>query len=181
MSNLSRRTAVGIGLAGLSVPMHSFANTALPEAPSLLHITSLHINVAMPQESGTIDGKRKRFIPITGGSMDGPQLRGDIMPGGGDWQSIHEDGLTDIYARYSLRTHDGVVIGITNPGVRVASADVTRRIAAGEVVSPSEYYFRSSPVFDVANGRYEWLRRKVFVARGIRKPDHVILEVFEVG
>lgn len=73
------------------------------------------------------------------------------------------------------------MIGITNPGVRVASAEVTRRIASGEEVDPRDYYFRSTPVFDVTEGRYDWLRRKVFVGRGIRKPDHVLLEVFEVG
>lgn len=180
MSILNRRTALGMGLVGLVMPTRA-ALAATPEVPSLQLVTSLRINVAPPQEQGVIDGKRKRFIPITGGSMNGPRLMGDVLPGGGDWQSIHNDGMTEIFARYSLRTHDGVTIGITNPGVRVASADVTRRLAAGEDVPPSEYYFRSTPVFDVAEGAYSWLRRKVFVGRGIRKPDHVLLDIYEVS
>lgn len=180
MSRLTRRTAIGLGLAGLTSPILS-ATVSGPEVPVLRLVTSLRINVASPQEQGMIDGKRKRFIPITGGSMEGPRLNGDVLEGGGDWQSIHSDGLTEIFARYSLRTKDGVTIGITNPGVRVASADVTRRIAAGENVPASEYYFRSTPVFDVAPGPYDWLRRRVFVGRGVRKPDHVLLDIFEVS
>lgn len=180
MSLFTRRTAIGLGLAGLSAPILAATGDGA-EMPVLRLVTSLRINVATPQEQGMIDGKRKRFIPITGGSMEGPRLNGEVLAGGGDWQSIHEDGLTEIFARYSLRTKDGVTIGITNPGVRVASADVTRRIAAGESVPPSEYYFRSTPVFDVAPGPYGWLRRKVFVGRGVRKPDHVLLDIFEVS
>ncbi len=180
MSSLDRRTALGIGLVGLAAPVGAIA-PAMREAPSLELVATLRINVDAPQEQGMIDGKRKRFIPITGGSMDGPRLKGEVLPGGGDWQAIHGDGLTEIFARYALRTDDGITIGITNPGVRVASAEVTRRIAAGEEVDPRDYYFRSTPVFDVTEGRYDWMRRKVFVGRGIRKPDHVLLEIFEVG
>lgn len=180
MTTLNRRTAIGIGLVGLAAPLRS-VHASASDAPSLQLVTSLRINVAAPQEQGIVDGKRKRFIPITGGSMDGPRLKGEVLAGGGDWQSIHNDGLTEIFARYSLKAQDGVIIGITNPGVRVASADVTRRIAAGEDVPPNEYYFRSTPVFDVADGAYSWLRRKVFVGRGIRKPDHVLLDVYEVS
>jgi Protein of unknown function (DUF3237) len=136
--------------------------------------------LAPPIEQGTVDGKRKRFIPITGGTIKGPKLNGVVLSGGGDWQSIHPNGLTEIYARYSMKADDGTVIAITNPGVRVASADIIARLSAGEDVDPALYYFRTTPVFEVAAGSHDWLRRSVFVARGIRKPDHVIVEVFQV-
>lgn len=180
MSILDRRAALGMGLAGLASPSFAAGDT-VGSAPTLEHVATVRINVAPAQEQGVIDGKRKRFIPIIGGTMSGLRLNGVVLAGGGDWQAIHDDGLTEIFARYSLKTDDGVTIGITNPGVRVASPDVVRRIAAGEDVPPSQYYFRSSPVFDVTNGAYAWLRRKVFIGRGIRRPDHVVLEIFEVG
>lgn len=179
MADLDRRTAIAVGLAGMAAP--ALAGPSQNDVPALTLMASIRINVDKPQEQGTIDGKRKRFIPITGGEMLGPRLKGEVLPGGGDWQSIHPDGLTELFARYTLRTEDGATIGITNPGVRVASAEVTRRIAAGEAVSPTEYYFRSSPVFDVAEGSYAWLRRRVFVGRGIRRPDHVLLDIFDVS
>lgn len=80
MSSLDRRTALGIGLVGLAAPVGAIA-PAMREAPSLELVATLRINVAAPQEQGMIDGKRKRFIPITGGSMDGPRLKGEVLPG----------------------------------------------------------------------------------------------------
>jgi Protein of unknown function (DUF3237) len=156
------------------------AGKGASKPPKLTLAFEAHITLAAPIEHGTIDGKRKRFIPITGGAVKGSKLNGIILPGGGDWQSIHPDGLTEIYARYSMKADDGTVIAITNPGVRVASPDIVARLAAGEDVDPSLYYFRTTPQFEVQAGPYAWLRRSVFVARGIRKPDHVVIEVFEV-
>ena len=150
------------------------------QPPRLTLAFEARITLAPPIEQGVVDGKRTRFIPITGGTIKGPKLNGVILAGGGDWQSIHPDGLTEIYARYSMKADDGTVIAITNPGVRVASPEVIARLAAGEDVDPSLYYFRTTPVFEVAAGPHDWMRRSVFVARGIRKPDHVVIEVFEV-
>jgi Protein of unknown function (DUF3237) len=181
MVELSRRKAISVVLAGVAAPAFGAALSAPADVPVLSLIASVRINVGSPQEQGVIDGKRKRFIPITGGAVLGPRLKGEVLPGGGDWQAIHPDGLTEIFAHYSLKTEDGATIGIKNPGVRVASADVSRRIAAGEDVPANEYYFRSSPVFDVADGAYAWLRRRVFVGRGIRKPDHVLLDIYDVS
>lgn len=158
-----------------------FAGKAEPVPPKLTFAFEARITLAPPIELGMVDGKRKRFIPITGGTVKGPKLSGVILSGGGDWQSIHPDGLTEIFARYSIKADDGTVIAITNPGVRVASADIIARLSAGEDLDPALYYFRTTPVFDVAAGPHAWLRRSVFVARGIRKPDHVIIEVFAVG
>lgn len=154
---------------------------AEPNPPELTFAFEAHISLAPPIEQGVVDGKRKRFIAITGGTVKGPKLNGVILPGGGDWQSIHPDGLTEIYARYTIKADDGTVIAITNPGIRVASADVIARLSAGEDVDPALYYFRTTPVFDVSAGPHAWLPRSVFIARGIRKPDHVVIEFFEVG
>ncbi len=148
--------------------------------PKLSLAFEAHITLAPALEQGMIDGKRKRFIPITGGQVSGPRLKGSILPGGGDWQSIHPDGLTEIFARYSIKADDGTVIAISNPGMRVASPDVIARLSAGEDVDPALYYFRTTPVFEVAAGPHAWLRRAVFIGRGIRKPDHVIVQFFVV-
>jgi Protein of unknown function (DUF3237) len=150
-------------------------------APTLTYAFSIKASLAAPLEEGEIDGKRKRFIAITGGSVDGPKLQGEVLAGGGDWQAIGPDGRTEVYARYSLKAKDGTIISVINPGVRTGPADVIARLVKGEDVDPSLYYFRTTPSFDVAPGPYEWLRNKVFVARGIRKPDHVVIDFYEVN
>jgi hypothetical protein len=136
--------------------------------------------IAAPVEQGQIDGKRKRFIPITGGQVTGARLSGTILPGGGDWQSILPGGLTEILARYAIKADDGTIITLTNPGVRVASAEVIERLAKGEDVDPRLYSVRTTPSFEAPPGPHDWMRRKVFVGRGIRRPDHVIIDFFTV-
>jgi hypothetical protein len=65
-------------------------------------------------------------------------------------------------------------------GIRHGSRDVMRRIAAGEVVDPSEYYLRKTPYFETAAPQYDWLNRIVAVGVGRRMPDHAAYDVFEI-
>jgi hypothetical protein len=160
------------------------ATAASPEIvappPGLTYAFTAHVRIAAPVEQGTVDGGRQRFIAITGGTVEGPRLTGTILPGGGDWQTILPGGLTQVVARYFLRADDGTVIGIENPGVRVASAEVTEQLARNQPVDPSAYYFRTTPRFIVTAGPHEWMRRTVFVARGIRRPTEVVIHFYAV-
>jgi len=149
-------------------------------APSLTHVFRAEVTVASPTELGVRDGVRKRLIPITGGRVEGERLRGEVLPGGADWQGIREDGTAVLDARYVIRTTDGVSITVSNVGVRRGPPDVMKRLAAGEPVDPSAYYFRTTPAFDVAAGPYGWLRDSVFVCSGARKPTVVVLDCYAV-
>ena len=149
-------------------------------APSLTYVFSLRGELAPPVENGQIDGLMKRFIPETGGVVYGPELQGLVLGGGGDWQGIAPGGLTLVQARYSIEATDGTVIGVTNTGVRCADPAVIDKLTRGIEVEPDAYYFRTNPVFEVKSGPHEWLRRHLFVARGIRKPDHVIVDFYRV-
>lgn len=152
-----------------------------PIAPGLDHVFSLFVEVAVPQEQGIVDGRQVRFVAITGGRVAGPRLNGTVLPGGGDWQAIHSDGLALLETRYAIRADDGTVIGITNPAVRVASEAVTQRLARDEPVYSADYYFRSTPRFTAPDGAYGWLRRSIFVGVGIRRPTQVEIHVFAVA
>lgn len=156
------------------------ATPAAPRPPRLTWVFTIDVELGPPQEQGIVDGRRVRFVPITGGGVHGPRLNGTVLAGGGDWQAIHADGLTEINTRYSLRADDGTVIDIVNPGVRTAEPDVVARMTRGEPVDPSLYYFRTAPRMSVADGPHGWLRRTVFVGRGVRRPDSVAIEVFAV-
>ncbi|MFM2370777.1 MAG: hypothetical protein RIS85_499 [Pseudomonadota bacterium] len=174
--------ALGIGAAlTLATAQSSLAaeGPAAP-APTLTFAFSVKATLDPVVEQGEVDTGRRRFIPITGGTVSGPALTGTVLPEGGDWQVIMPGGLTSIEARYFIKAADGTVIEVTNPGVRTASPDVIEKLAKGEPVDPSAYYFRTTPRFMVKAGPHEWLRRKVFVARGIRKPDSVVIDFYTV-
>ena len=160
----------------------SSADALGPAAPSptLDYAFTTRVEVAPPLELGEAGGGRKRFIAITGGRITGPLLSGEVLPGGGDWQTIQPDGVARVEARYFLKAADGTVIEVENSGLRVASPEVTERLARGEDVDPTSYYFRTTPRFTVRAGPHDWLQRSTFVARGIRKPDHVLIDFYVV-
>jgi len=167
-----------MGMIAVTALAAGAAQAAGPAAPA--PTLEYAFQVAAPLEQGQADGGRKRFIAITGGTVSGPMLNGEVLAGGGDWQVIEPNGLTRVEARYFLKAADGTVIEIENPGVRVATPEVIDKLARGEDVDPSAYYFRTTPRFMVTAGAHEWLRRNAFVARGIRKPDHVIVDYYVV-
>jgi Protein of unknown function (DUF3237) len=122
----------------------------------------------------------RRDVPINGGTVNGPRISGRILAGGADQQLVDESGLTIVDARYVIETEDGVRIEIRNSGVRRGSPAVLQRLAAGEVVDPEEYYFRTTPKFDAPGGAYEWLKRSVFIGSCERHAELVVVKVWRV-
>jgi hypothetical protein len=144
-------------------------------------VFELRVEVADIQFMGDTHRGNRRMIPITGGMFEGPAIKGKIQAGGYDWQVIRTDGVAELDARYVLQTYDGALITIVNQGLRRGPAEVMKRLSEGKEVDPSEYYFRSIPVFETADPKYVWLTQSVFVATGIRKPDKVLIQVYKVN
>jgi hypothetical protein len=118
--------------------------------PTLEPVMTLTVTLAPPLELGDVGEGIRRVIPITGGSFEGVNIRGQVLEGGADWNLARHDGTSELWARYTLRTDDAVLIGVLNTGIAVPTAD-------GSV------YVRTVPQFEVAGERYAWLRRSVFV------------------
>lgn len=132
------------------------------------------------QELGKTGKGIRRIVPITGGSFEGPNIKGSVVTGGYDWQLLRLDNIIEIDARYLLQADDGDLIIVVNTGLRHGPPEVMQRLAKREDVDPSEYYFRSVPVFETGNPKYAWLMQSVFIANGIRKPKQVLIDVWRV-
>ncbi len=123
----------------------------------------------------------RRYVPITGGEVDGPLLKARILDASGDWQVIRPDDVLALEARYVLETTDGVKISVVNRGLRRGPAAVIARMARGETVAPSEYYFRTSAQFDAPRGsKYEWLNESMFVTVAEREANLVIVHFYRI-
>jgi hypothetical protein len=152
------------------------------ESPGLEFAFEIKVDVSgsTMQELGKTAKGLRRIIPILGGSFHGPSIKGTIIPGGYDWQLVRLDGVAEIEARYVLKTEDNALITIVNTGLRHGPEQVMERLAKGEEVEPSLYYFRSIPVFETSEPKYEWLTKNIFIANGIRKPALVLIQVWKV-
>ena len=148
--------------------------------PSLRLLYTSAVQVGPPIVVGGISCGERRIVPIKGGAFAGPRLSGKVLPGGADWQVLRTDGIAELEARYTLETDDGALIYVLNRGIRSGSKEVMGRLARGEKVHPSEYYFRTAPVFETGAQKYQWLHRIVTVATGERLPEEVIITVYEV-
>ena len=148
--------------------------------PQLAFLFEAQVHVAAPIEMGLGPNGAHRVIPISGGIVTGHRVNGIVLPGGADWQWIRPDGAAEIEARYLIETNDGARISVVNRGLRHGPPAVLRRLAAGLPVDRAEYYFRTTPVFQTAAPRYEWLTKSVFIAIGERHPQHVLLQFWEV-
>jgi len=145
------------------------------------HLFTLTADVPGIVELGATPQGTRRIATVSGGTFRGERLSGKIQAvPGGDWILVRPDGATILDVRVTLETDDRQLIYMTYRGVRHGPAEVMARLAKGEAVDPASYYFRTTPVFETASAKYDWLNRIVSVATGRREARGPVYEVYEV-
>ncbi|MBN2069029.1 MAG: DUF3237 family protein [Opitutales bacterium] len=145
------------------------AEEASPEAvsaPVLEYVFEAHVLIDSTVEVGTTARGKQRYIPIRGGHFEGAGMKGEVLPGGADWQTERYDGVTELDALYSIRCDDGTVIIVHNQGI----------------IADGGRYLRTTPVFSAPEGKYTWLNSKQFVGTvsGSNEPNTVIIRFYMV-
>ncbi|KAH8678469.1 hypothetical protein BX600DRAFT_452102 [Xylariales sp. PMI_506] len=156
-----------------------------------------------PRGIDTTQAGEKTFSPVSGGMFQGPKIKGVVLPGGGNWNTVHSDGTCHLNAMYTICTNDGVMINVVNEGhgrvppppllpppplseramvgpnspVRSASPGKKKRFGPD-----LQGYTKTMPRFDVAPGKYEWLTQSAFVADILPspRPQMILVEVHKV-
>ena len=152
---------------------------ALP-APGLTHVCDLTVQLDPAMALGRGRAGERRIIPITGGSVQGPELQGRILTLGADWQTIWDSGVAELDTRYAFETHDGALIEVINYGYRHGPDAVIAALARGEDVPHDSYYMRTHARLETGDPRYDWVNKTLFVGRGQRKAAQVILSLFRI-
>ena len=104
---------ITILLAAIALNAHS-QSFQPKETPELEFALQLKVTLG---ETYTIDNTQhgKRIvIPITGGTFEGPLLKGTIINGGADYQ-LSNGSRTELEAIYSIKTDDGIYIHVRAP------------------------------------------------------------------
>jgi len=175
---------------GLLLPALPFAVLAAetpikPVPPQPLkteYVATAYVRVAAPIVIGQGGNGLRRYVPITGGEVQGPLLKGKVLAGGGDLQVFRtSDDVLDLEATYILESDDGVKISVVNSGYRHGPAEVIARMGRGEAVAPTEYYFRTSARLDAPRGsKYDWVNKSLFISTAERQADIVIVHFYRV-
>jgi len=148
--------------------------------PSFEFIFRAEVTVAAPLEFGRTPQGTRRIVDITGGSVEGPALSGEVLSGGADWQIIREDGSAALEARYTIRSHDDALIYVRNFGYRHGPPEILAQLAEGIIVDPALYYFRATPFFETAAPQYDWMNKILAMSSGIRQKELVVLDFYAV-
>ena len=130
--------------------------TELPKfTPQLEFALQLKVTLGETYSCGDTQHGRRTVIPITGGTFEGPNIKGTIINGGADYQLANAEGRTELEAIYSIKTDDGIYIHVRNRGIICNAKD--------ENGNPS-FYFRAAPQFEApSNSKYAWLNNALFV------------------
>ncbi|WP_255602318.1 DUF3237 domain-containing protein [Polymorphobacter megasporae] len=134
-------TLVAAGLPGNAVALTPHAD----QPPVAEFVFEEVVTLAIDVKVGETPLGGRNIVPITGGTFEGPRLRGTIMPGGWDWQLATTGGCFKLEANYMLRTDDGAVINIANKGT-----------SCRDLAEPGARLI-TVPTFEAPLGRYAWL------------------------
>ena len=126
------------------------------DTPQLEFALQLKVTLGDSYDVGETQHGQRIVIPITGGTFEGPAIKGTIINGGADYQLANKSlGRTELEAIYSIKTDDGVYIHVRNRGIIWSGKD-----AQG---NPS-FYFKAAPQFEApADSKYAWLNNSLFV------------------
>ncbi|KAH8821886.1 hypothetical protein F5884DRAFT_746173 [Xylogone sp. PMI_703] len=114
-------------------------------------------------------GPHRIIFPVTHGFIEGPNIRGTILPGGSDWQTIdHSTGLAYLDVRFQAKTDDGEYIYLHYPGILKADEALRKFVAgdAGKTTSYGDHHFWITPVIEASGQKYKWLEENIFVGQG---------------
>ncbi len=173
--------AEGIGVVPVQQTNATHVDGVQAEPPALKFVMRVSVEVSAPMELGEIAGVKKRIIPITGGSFEGPGIKGKVLPFGADWQYTRPDGVAVLEARYTLQTDDGRLITVENRGFRHGVPGLAAMIASGKKVPRSQYYFVTAPVFEASDEGLAWLTKAICVGEAERQTNRVVVDVWQVG
>jgi len=155
--------------------------TAFPPPPTLLPMTRIACEVGAITSLGQLPTGERRYVPLTGGVVQGPELNGHIVEGGVDWQVLRSDGVIEIAAHYVIRADDGGLIEVRSEGLRHGSPEVLAQLARGEPVHRDAMYFRTAVRFASGAPAWQHLNKVIALACGARDARLVKLDLYRIA
>ena len=143
---------------------------------------SLYLDIGFDriQKIGAAPLGWRGIYPVDGGRFEGPRLSGKVLPNGADWVIRRSDGVTLLDVRLGLQTTDGAMIAMSYPGLFYIADSAAERYRRGEPVAYDEAYVRTTPRFETADPRYDWLNRIIAVANGGPPGSSPTYQVFAI-
>ena len=123
------------------------------------------------------------IFPAKSGIIKGEKVNGKLLEGGGDWGLVVDSTTFKLDVRATIETNDGALIYVTYGGYVHTDAKKFAKVMEGKwnELSPSDYYFRTNPVFETSSPKYAWLNHTVAIGVGrLIAPGKVGYRIFAI-
>ena len=141
----------------------------------------LSLDVGAHHVMGSSPMGSRRIAPVAGGTFEGPELSGIVLPGGTDWITVDPAGAWfRMDVRLPMQTSDGELLVMAYQGWRSGTKDALDRLSRGEDVDAKDYYYRVACSFETASSKHARLNTIVAVGNGWRVPTGPGYDVYEV-
>jgi len=121
------------------------------------------VDIAAGMNLGVGPLGQRAMVPITGGTFEGPNIRGTVLAGGADRQLVRADGIRMLDALYELRTHDDAIITVRNQVLISPPDSGVRPFSSLQITAPESYGWLNGSVhvgtLDIVPGRQAVLIR----------------------
>jgi hypothetical protein len=163
-------------IAGQGVSLHE---TEIVSSLPVRHLCDWSVELEPVQIVPTPVGTRMIYV-LKRGRCSGDRLRGEFVPGGGDWLLVGQDSVARVDVRVTLRTDDGELIFVTNSGVISMSPEALERLSQGETIRWDEMYTRTVPHFETSSEKYGWLTSIQAISINEIGPERIDYRIYEV-
>jgi len=152
------------------MPKHSFETEFLCEVEA---------DLGLPEMIGNVpEGMRVTFY-IEGGRFEGPELRGQVRPVGGDWFLLRPDGVGQLDVRVTLETDDGELIYVYYYGLVDFPEETKEQIAQG-IPPVGNFRILTNPIFRTSSEKYSWLNGTFAVGAGAAADNKVSYSIYKI-
>ena len=143
----------------------------LPD-PVLTQVYRLKAVTGPPLDFGDVPVGHRRVVPLVGGTFTGPELNGNLLPGGSaSWQIASPGGPAFAEIRYTLQTDRGALLYVRSSAVGRGDHDV----------DPDERLFHAATRIETAAPHLDWLNKGVLVTVAGRNTIGILYETYLVG
>ncbi|MFB6456277.1 DUF3237 domain-containing protein [Chitinophaga sp. Hz27] len=143
----------------------------------------LQIDLDRQQAIGPVLKGTRVIFPFKGGDIKGNTITGKILECSGEWGLVVDSTTFKMDCRVTVQTDEGALIYIAYTGYNYVAPPKNAIMNAGKgyELSPSDYYFRSTPVFETSSPKYAWLNHTIAVGVGrFVGPGKLVYKIYAI-
>jgi hypothetical protein len=125
-----------------------------------------------------------RVVNHPDGRVEGPQIKGKIIPPSSDTLRNMGDGVFRLDVRLTIQTDDDQIIYVSYNGISHCPKEARDRFLRGELLRTDDCYFITAPTFETKSEGYRWLNGVQAVGKMLElkggEGAHLIYDIFVI-